>query len=142
MASITADLVEGFQVEISNGRHTWSADEPVDKGGSDVGPTPYELLLGGLAACTCITLSMYAQRKKMALEGISVGYTFDRVHADDVEDCDDPKSGYIEQVTTEIDIRGDFTDAERRRLESIAVRCPVHKTLEHGLRFDETVTVH
>lgn len=141
MASVNAHLVEGYRVEVTNGRHTWHADEPTDKGGDDTGPTPYELLLGALAACTAITISMYAQRKGMVLTDVSIGYTFDRVHADDVEETEDPGRGYIERVTAEIDIRGDLTDAQRKRLEAIAVRCPVHKTLEHGLHFDETVTV-
>jgi putative redox protein len=141
MPSITAELVEGYQVEISNGNHTWGADEPDSKGGTDTGPTPYEMLLGALAACTCITMSMYARRKGIALEGVSVGYVFERVHADDVQEAEDPSRGYIERVTSEIEIRGDFTDAERDRLRSIAVRCPVHKTLDHGLHFDDNVTL-
>ena len=140
--SISAELIEGYQIEISNGRHTWGADEPLDKGGSDTGPTPYELLLGSLAACTCITLSMYAKRKAIALEAVTVSYTFDRIHADDVEATEDLTRGYIERVSSEIELRGDFTDANRKRLESIAVRCPVHKTLEHGLHFDDNVTVY
>ena len=85
MATITADLVEGFRVEINNGRHHWTADEPVDLGGTDEGPNPYELLLGALAACTNITVAMYARRKEWSLDSISVRYEFDRVHADDCE---------------------------------------------------------
>ena len=115
--SISAELIEGYQIEISNGRQTWGADEPLDKGGSDTGPTPYELLLGSVAACTAITLSMYAKRKEIALASVTVSYTFDRVHADDVEASEDPTRGYIERVTSDIELRGDFTDAERKRLE-------------------------
>ena len=72
MATISADLVDGYRVVINNGRHEWTADEPIDLGGSDKGPNPYELLLGALAACTSITVAMYARRKEMQLDSISV----------------------------------------------------------------------
>lgn len=141
MTTIEADLRNGFTVDITNGRHTWRADEPVDLGGADSGPNPYELLLGALAACTCITISMYAQRKNMAFDSVSVRYHFDRIHADDCENCDDDASGWLDQIRSELFIEGDFTDAERDRLAEVAQRCPVHKTLEKGIMFDESVTV-
>lgn len=141
MATISADLTAGYRVEVTNGRHTWAADEPVDLGGTDTGPNPYEMMLGALAACTCITLSMYATRKEMALESISVKFTYDKVHAEDCTFCDDDATGFIDTVTTEIFVEGDFTDAERKRLAEVAVRCPVHKTLERGLTFNENVFV-
>lgn len=141
MATITADLVEGFRVEINNGRHQWTADEPVDLGGSDEGPNPYELLLGALAACTNITVAMYARRKEWALDSISVRYEFDRVHADDCESCDDDATGFIERVSSEIFVEGDFTDEQRERLLQVAQRCPVHKTLDRGVHFEESITV-
>ena len=141
MATITADLVDGYRVVISNGRHHWSADEPLELGGSDEGPNPYELLLGALAACTSITLSMYAKRKAIPLESISVRYEFDRVHAEDCAACDDDASGFIEQVTSEIFVEGDFSEEQRQRLEEVARRCPVHKTLDRGVHFEESVIV-
>jgi len=63
MARITAILMSGMAVQLSNGRHEWKADEPLSAGGSDTGPNPYELLLGSLAACTCITISWYCHHK-------------------------------------------------------------------------------
>ncbi len=57
MARITATLTTGMAVQLSNGRHEWQADEPIDAGGTDTGPNPYELLLGSLAACTCVTIA-------------------------------------------------------------------------------------
>ncbi len=63
MAEITAELVAGTRVSLSNGRHEWLADEPLDKGGEDSGPSPYEMLLGSLAACTLITLVLYTRHK-------------------------------------------------------------------------------
>ncbi|MEM9133102.1 MAG: OsmC family protein [Actinomycetota bacterium] len=139
MTTITAELRENYQVDVTNGRHTWRADEPVDLGGDDTGPNPYDLLLGSLAACTTITLALYAKRKKIDLQTVSAEYSFDRVHADDCEQCDDEHSGMIDRVTSRIFIDGDFDESTRKRLQDIAVRCPVHKTLANGVVFDETV---
>jgi putative redox protein len=139
MTAITAELLGGYQVEVTDGTHTWLADEPVDLGGEDTGPTPYEYLLGSLAACTVITLSMYARRKKILVTSISVEYAHDRVHARDCEQCEDDRTGMIDRVTSRIFIDGDFDEATRQRLMEVAQRCPVHKTLENGIVFDETV---
>ena len=142
MATITADLTSGFAVELRAGEHVWRADEPTDLGGTDTGPTPYELLMSAVAACTCITLSMYCQRKGWPLDSISARYEYDKVHADDCEECEDDGLGYIERVRSEIFIEGAFDDEQRARLTDIAQRCPVHKTIDHGVSFTiETVFV-
>jgi putative redox protein len=141
MATITADLTTNYQVDISNGRLSWRADEPVDVGGDDTGPSPYELLLGALAACTCLTIAMYARRKGMAFDSVSAQFTYDKVHADDCAFCDDDATGYIDTVSSQIFIEGTFTDDERTRLTEIATRCPVHKTLERGITFNDNVVV-
>ncbi|MDH3707638.1 MAG: OsmC family protein [Acidimicrobiia bacterium] len=141
MTTIEADLRDGYVVDITNGTHRWRADEPTDMGGTDTGPNPYELLLGALAACTSITLAMYARRKKMDIDSVSVRYHFEKIHADDCEHCEEDTAGWLEQVRSEIFVEGRFSDAERDRLTDIAGRCPVHKTLDHGVVFDETITV-
>ncbi len=142
MATITADLTTGFAVELRSGDHVWHADEPTDLGGTDTGPNPYELLLSAVAACTCITISMYCRRKGWDLHSISAKYEHDKVHADDCGDCDDDAKGYIDRVRSEIFIEGDFDDDQRDRLAGIAQRCPVHKTLDHGVSFTvETIFV-
>ncbi|MDG2114888.1 MAG: OsmC family protein, partial [Actinomycetota bacterium] len=122
-------------------RHNWTADEPLELGGSDEGPNPYELLLGALASCTSITVAMYASRKEMQLDSISVRYEFDRVHSDDCDECDDDASGFIDRVSSEIFIEGEFTEAERQRLAEVAQRCPVHKTLDRSVHFEEDVII-
>ncbi|MDX1619584.1 MAG: OsmC family protein [Nitriliruptorales bacterium] len=140
MHEITATLEEGYAVTISTDEgHEWQADEPEDKGGTDTGPNPYELLMGSLAACTVITLSMYAQRKGWALTGVTATYRHDRVHADDCADCEDDMLGYIDRVTSEITIEGDLDDEQRDRLGDIAAKCPVHKTLEKGVHIIDSV---
>ena len=137
MTRITAKLTTGMAVKISNGRHDWDADEPVETGGTDSGPNPYELLLGSLAACTCVTLSWYCQYKKLLLHSVITTYDFERVHADDCKDCDIPDRGFIEKITGNIHIEGDFDDAQRKRLAQIVERCPVHKTLGRGVEFED-----
>lgn len=141
MTTITAELVDGFQVDITNGDHTWRADEPLDLGGTDTGPNPYDLLLGSLAACTTITLSMYAQRKGIEIESLSVQYSHEKVHVDDCEQCDETHSGMIDRITSQVFVDGQFDDATRTRLTQIAQRCPVHKTLDAGVVFDERIHV-
>jgi len=140
MAQITAKLTSGMVVELSNGRHDWRADEPLSAGGTDTGPNPYELLLGSLAACTCITISWYCQHKKIPLESVSTTYDFSRIHADDCKDCDIPDKGFIEKITSNVHIEGDFDEAQRKRLAQIAQRCPVHKTLAHGVKFEDNAS--
>lgn len=141
MPTVSADLTDGYLVRITNGQHSWLGDEPVAAGGTEAGPTPYELLLGSVAACTAITVSMYAQRKGIELDSISVQYHYEKVHADDCEICDDDASGFIDTVRSQIFIEGSFTDAQRARLAEVAVRCPVHKTLERGITFADEVVV-
>jgi len=140
MARITAELTSGMAVRLSNGQHEWQADEPVDAGGTDTGPNPYELLLASLAACTCITISWYCQHKKLPLESVSTTYDFERVHVDDCKDCDIPDKGFIEKIISNVHIEGDFDEAQRKRLAQIAQRCPVHKTLAHGVEFEDNAT--
>ena len=140
MTTITADLTSGAAVEIRNGRHVWHADDPLDVNGTDTGPTPYELLLGALGACTCITLSFYCQRKGWTLHAVSARYSYDKIHADDCEHCDDDAYGFLHNVTAEIFIAGDFDDEQQARLTDITTKCPVHKTLAEGMVFNETVT--
>ena len=141
MATITAELTSGTAVCISNGRHTWAADEPLDKGGTDTGPTPYELLLGSLAACTVTTLALYARHKGIALDAVKTAYTYERIHAEDCAAWADGKTGFIDHITTDVTIEGDFDEAQRKRLAQVATRCPVHKTLAKGVVFSDNVHV-
>ncbi len=140
MAQITATLESGMVVQLSNGRHVWTADEPLDAGGTDTGPNPYELLLGSLAACTCVTISWYCQHKGMRLDSVSTSYDFSHIHIDDCKDCDIPDKGFIEKITSNVNIEGDFDDAQKERLAQIAERCPVHKTLARGIEFQDNAT--
>ncbi len=106
--------------------HFMRADEPKKYGGSDLGPSPYELLLMSLGACTSMTLRMYANHKKLPLEDVQIRLRHDRVHAEDCIDCEQK----LERITRRIRLVGDLDAAQRQRLLEIADRCPVHRTLE------------
>jgi uncharacterized OsmC-like protein/fermentation-respiration switch protein FrsA (DUF1100 family) len=103
--------------------------EPVDVGGDESGPSPYDLLAAALASCTSMTLRMYADRKDLPLESVQVSVGFDRVHADDCAECEF-EDGRVELFTRTLTLTGDLDDDARASLASIADRCPVHRTLE------------
>lgn len=140
MAIVTADLGRGTAVTIRARQFESLSDEPEAAGGTDTGPTPYEILLGGLAACIAVTLRLYADHKGIALHGVAVRLEFDRIHAADCEDCDERDDGWIERIRSDVTIHGDFDDAQRARLGQVARRCPVHKTLTNGIKIVDQVT--
>jgi uncharacterized OsmC-like protein/alpha/beta superfamily hydrolase len=122
----TGKFVQAVRV----GKHVLTADEPKDVGGDDLGPGPYDYLLAGLGACTSMTLRMYADRKKLPLNKVSVRLTHEKIHAEDCADCETAE-GKVDQITREITITGDdLTEEQRDRLLEIADKCPVHRTLE------------
>ena len=112
---------------ITAGGHVLSADEPAPVG-HDTGPSPYDLLLAGLGACTSMTLRMYAARKGWPLENVSVSLRHSRIHAEDCADCA-TQSGRLDRIERVIDLTGDLDAEQRLRLLEIADRCPVHRTL-------------
>jgi putative redox protein len=120
---------------VSVGRHRLRSDEPVDDGGDDSGPSPYDLLLAGLGACTTMTLRMYAERKGLALERVQVDLSHRKIHARDCADCE-TRDGRIDHIERIILIEGDLTDEQRQRMLQIADRCPVHRTLHSEVRID------
>ncbi len=111
--------------------HRLLADEPVEDGGADQGPTPYELLAAALGSCTAITLRMYADRKGWPVRGIDVRVRHEKVHRDDCENCDDPKSK-IDRFERSLSFSGPLDQEQVRRLAQIASHCPVHRTLAGG----------
>ena len=119
---------------ITAGRHRLTADEPVPIG-EDTGPTPYDLLLASLGACTSMTVRMYAQRKQWPLAGVSVSLRHSRIHAADCADCE-THVGKIDRIGRIIRLDGDLDEQQRRRLFEIADRCPVHRTLRSEIVID------
>jgi uncharacterized OsmC-like protein/alpha/beta superfamily hydrolase len=118
----------GFLTEIQVNRHSLVADEPVAVGGTDQGPSPFDLLVAALGACTSMTLRMYADRKGWPLEAASVRLTHAKIHASDCESCE-LEEGMLDRIEREIEIEGSLDDEQKQRLLQIADRCPVHRTL-------------
>ncbi len=119
-----------FTNTISDGRHELFADEPAELGGGDRGPSPYELLLASLGACTSITLRMYADRKGWPLERVVVELRHDKIHADDCAHCE-TQAGYIDRIEIDVTVEGPLDDEQKARLLDIAHKCPVHRTLQN-----------
>jgi putative redox protein len=117
-----------FEQEVSIGRHRLLADEPVRVGGLDSGPGPYDLLLAGLGACTSMTLRLYAERKSLPLDRVTVRLSHSKIHAADCEACE-TKEGMLDRIERAITLEGALDDDQRARLLEIADKCPVHKTL-------------
>jgi putative redox protein len=118
----------GYYTEIMANEHSLVADEPLSVGGTDLGPTPYELLLASLGACTSITLRMYADRKEWPVEKILVRLKHQKIHALDCEECES-ETGKIDRIDREVEVVGSLDESQRRRILEIADKCPVHKTM-------------
>ena len=125
----------GYATQVHAGHHHLSADEPVSVGGTDTGPSPYDLLMAALGACTTITLRMYANRKEWPLEGVRATLRHQKVHAKDCEECES-ETGYIDRIDRELEFLGPLDEDQRRRLLDIADKCPVHKTLHSEVVVD------
>ena len=112
--------------------HFQRADEPRKYGGSNLGPTPYDLLLMALGSCTSMTLRMYAERKQLPLDDLQVRLRHERVHANDCADCEQGRG--MERITRRISLHGELSTGQREKLLEIADKCPVHRSLEGDLR--------
>jgi uncharacterized OsmC-like protein len=127
-----------FRTEIETDGHKLIADEPIEAGGTDEGPTPYDLLSAALGACTTMTLHFLAKRDGIPLEGVELRIVNDRMHAQDCADCI-TSSGYIHRFDVELRLRGNLTAEQREKLLATARRCPVYKTLTSEIRINETL---
>jgi uncharacterized OsmC-like protein/pimeloyl-ACP methyl ester carboxylesterase len=117
-----------FQQTVSIGPHRLLADEPIAAGGEDTGPGPYDFVLAGLGACTSMTMRLYADRKSLPLERVTVTLKHSRIHAEDCAECE-TKAGMLDQIDRTIAMEGALDAAQRGKLMEIADKCPVHRTL-------------
>ena len=115
--------------------HELRADEPVKIGGGNSGPTPYDLLLAGLGACTTMTVRMYAERKGIPLDRASVSLRHEKIHAEDCQSCE-TEAGKVDRIERELRLEGDLTENQRLKLLEIADKCPVHRTLHSEVSID------
>ena len=118
----------GFAQEVKIDSHELYADEPASYGGTDTGPSPYDLLLAALGSCTSMTIGLYARKRSWPLESITVSLRHSKIHAIDCEECE-TKEGRIDRIELDIQLTGSLTDEQRTKLIEIAGKCPVHQTL-------------
>jgi putative redox protein len=117
-----------FRQEVTVGKHHFVADEPVNAGGGDAGPDPYDYLLTSLGVCTSMTAGLYARRNKWPLENVTVLLWHSRIYAKDCEECD-TKNGMLDRIDVEVELTGSLTAEQQAKLMEIAAKCPVHRTL-------------
>lgn len=118
----------GFMTDMFANGHNLTADEPENYGGTDKGPSPYDFLQASLGACTAMTVQMYARRKKWPLDEAVVRMRYEKIHAEDCADCENPGQK-IDHFERELELSGDLSLEQRQKLLEIAEKCPVHKTL-------------
>lgn len=127
-AVVARTAIDSFKTEIRANQHGLIADEPISVGGTDLGPSPYGLLSAALASCTTMTLKMYASRKGLALEDVTVEVVHEKIHAQDCAECE-TKTGKVDRFQRKIYFRGELDEEQKQRLLEIADKCPVHRTL-------------
>ncbi|RJP25551.1 MAG: OsmC family peroxiredoxin [Candidatus Abyssobacteria bacterium SURF_5] len=136
---VTVRYLENLQHQVIAYPHSFIVDEPMGEG-DGLGPNPYDLLLSALGACTAMTLLMYAERKKIPIETVSVELDHQRTYRDDCVDCTEEERR-LEKITRKITIRGDITDEQKNRLLEIAKKCPVHRTIMSKPAIEDSIEV-
>ena len=122
----------GYTTEIKTPYHHLIADEPLEVGGDNLGPNPYDFLMASLGSCTAMTLKMYAGRKNWPLQEVTVFLNHDKVHVNDSKNPSE-KDSKVSRFTRLIELEGDLSEEQRQRLLEISHRCPVHRTLEEDI---------
>ena len=125
---IIEGAASGYAQRVTVGRHELKADEPIDAGGTDTGPSPYDLLAAALGTCTSMTIGYFARKREWPLESVTVQVRHSKVHAADCASCE-TKEGRIDRLERTIALIGPLNDEQRQELLRIAERCPVHRTL-------------
>ncbi len=134
MSEVTVTSIMKLQNEVRYGENqTILIDEPKDAGGDGAGPDPYTLLLAALGGCISMTVTLYARQKAWPLERVTVRLRQGRIHAKDCAECDQSLEGFVHRIERSINVEGDLTDEQRTRLQEIAHKCPVHKTLTSSI---------
>ncbi|MDT8348034.1 MAG: alpha/beta fold hydrolase [Flavobacteriaceae bacterium] len=126
---------DAFFTPMKVGNHFLKADEPESYGGTDLGPSPYEYLSAGLAACTVMTIQMYAKRKDWDVQSVECHVDYGKKHIEDCENCDAANSK-IDVFTRYIKLEGNLDEAQKKRILEIADKCPVHKTLHSDIKVE------
>ena len=144
MNEVVVTSQQNLQHEVRYGvGRSFTTDEPRAVGGDDAGPDPYTLILGALGSCISMTVLLYARRKQWPVETVTVRLRQNRIHEKDCEECKD-KEGFIHRIERAVTFTGELSAEQRARLQEIAHKCPVHKTLTSkivivDLKDDETL---
>jgi putative redox protein len=135
---VVVSSLPNLRNEVSYGvGHSFVTDEPAEVGGEGAGPDPYTLLLAALGSCVSMTVTLYARRKGWPVERVRVRLRQRRVHAKDCAECGATSGGFIHHIERRVEIEGELTDEQRARLQEIAHKCPVHRTLTSEIAVTE-----
>jgi putative redox protein len=138
MSEVVVTSLKNLQNQVRYGAgDTLIIDEPIEAGGEGAGPDPYTLLLAALGSCISMTTRLYAQRKAWPLEGVTVRLRQQRVHAKDCQECVQGQEGFVHRIERSITFSGELSDEQIARLQEIAHKCPVHKTLTSEIVISE-----
>lgn len=130
MGEVIVESLSGMRNEVRYGLgQSFVTDEPPEVGGEGAGPDPYTLLLAALGSCVSMTVTLYARRKGWKVGRVRVRLRMRRVHADDCADCETKGDAYVHRVERDVTIEGELDEEQHARLQEIAHRCPVHRTL-------------
>ena len=130
MSEVVVTSQTNLQNEVRYGAvHTFITDEPVSAGGEDAGPDPYSLILAALGSCTSMTVTLYARRKQWPLERVTVRLRQGRIHSKDCQECALNEEGFIHRIERSVTLTGPLSEEQHARLQEIARKCPVHRTL-------------
>jgi len=132
---IVRGAASGLAQSIAAGKHQLNADEPIEAGGTDTGPSPYDLLLAALGSCTSMTVSLYARRKQWPLQEVAIRLRHFRTYTADCATCE-TGHGMMDKIEREIVLTGPLTEEQRARLLEIANKCPLHRTLTSEIRIE------
>ncbi|HAF14235.1 MAG TPA: osmotically inducible protein C [Blastocatellia bacterium] len=138
MSDVTVTSLSNLRNEVRYGDdHTLVTDEPLSADGEDAGPDPYTLLLAALGSCISMTTTLYAKRKNWPLERVIVRLRQERIHAADCVECTRTNEGYVQRIQRSVTFEGNLDEEQRARLQEIAHKCPVHKTLTSEIAITE-----
>ena len=138
MSEVIVTSISNLRNEVAYGAgQTLVTDEPAALGGEGAGPDPYTLLLAALGSCVSMTVTLYARRKGWPLERVRVRLRQRRVHAKDCAECASDSSDFIHHIERAVELEGDLSDEQSARLQEIAHRCPVHRTLTNEIAVTE-----
>ena len=130
MSDVTVTSLANLRNEVCYGAgHALITDEPVAAGGEDAGPDPYTLLLAALGSCISMTTMLYARRKAWPVERVTVHLRQQRIHGKDCQECEQKTDGFVHRIERSVSFEGVLSEEQLARLQEIAHKCPVHKTL-------------